>query len=445
MSQTKVRNKIAIVTLGCKVNQYESAGIAKGLTDKGYDLVPFNAHADVYIVNTCTVTEKTDYQSRQMIRRANRVNPQALIIVTGCYAQTSPERVKALPGVIGVAGTAQKENLPEMIDQVFKVKNAPAEIFTGMPPGTGFRYSPDTSLLNHTRAFLKIQDGCNSFCSYCIVPYARGRSRSLEPDQVFSRISHLVSLGYQEIVLTGIHLGMYGLDLNPPTRLADLLYRIEELHPGPSRLRLSSLEPMEITDDLIALTARSAMICRHFHIPLQSGCNKILTAMKRCYNSRHFKEVIEKIINGIPDVAIGIDVMAGFPGEDDADFTTTADFISDLPIAYLHVFPYSKRAGTEAARLDNHVNEGIKKERALILRKLGQEKRRLFNQRFLGETLPILIENKPDRETGLWKGFSDNYISVLVTGSSDLKNRIINAKIVRVTENKAYGSIGNGE
>ena len=370
--------KVAVTTLGCKVNQYESAGILKGLGED-FEIVPFSAPADIYIVNTCTVTERTDYQSRQLIRRANRMNPNAAIIVTGCYAQTDPDRVSGLPGVVLVAGTDQKDLLPESVRRIAfgpLPDREETERSEGRQANTGFGYAPDIRLPGHTRGFLKIQDGCEAFCSYCIVPYARGRSRSLDPGMVLHRLAALAQAGFREVVLSGIHLGMYGQELHPKITLLDLLRKIEGSGIPLSRLRLSSIEPTEITQDLIAHISRSRLICRHFHIPLQSGSNKILTMMNRCYTIHVFREVVEKIASVLPDACIGIDVMAGFPGETEKDFRETADLLQDLPASYFHVFPYSRRPGTKAASMPGQVSERLKKERASILRKLGDEKRR---------------------------------------------------------------------
>jgi len=272
---------------------------------------------------------------------------------------------------------------------------------------------PVTQFPGHTRAFLKVQDGCNSFCSYCIIPYARGRSRSLPEEDVMEQICKLSSSGYREIVLTGIHLGHYGHDLSPGTSLLELLKKIED-HNAIERLRISSIEPMEVTDEMIAHIKDSSIICRHLHIPMQSGDNKILNSMKRNYDTDRFRSRIEKIINAIPGMAIGIDVLVGFPGEGEEEFKNTREFIESMPLAYLHVFPYSKRPGTEASTLPDHVQESLKKERGKILRDIGKRKRIEYNRRFIGKELSVLVENTKDRETGSMKGFSDNYIPVLI-------------------------------
>ncbi|MBN2179286.1 MAG: tRNA (N(6)-L-threonylcarbamoyladenosine(37)-C(2))-methylthiotransferase MtaB, partial [Deltaproteobacteria bacterium] len=352
--------RVAIATLGCKVNHYESAGIEEEIRSRGFSIVPFRSEADIYIVNTCTVTGKTDYQSRQLIRRANRTNPEASIFVTGCYAQIAPEILAALPGVTMVVGTRQKAAIPDLLsseagkETIINVKNINDERFLSCLSVTDFH--------GQTRAYLKIQDGCNAFCSYCIIPYARGRTRSLPENRIIEEIRSLYQAGYREIILTGIHLGMYGHELSPRTSLSDLLSRIEK-ETDIERLRISSTEPMEITDGIIELIRESSILCRHLHIPLQSGNDKILKAMNRNYDSRQFEERIETIVQEIPDIGIGIDIIAGFPGESEEKFENTRAFIERLPIQYLHVFPYSKRPGTAAFSLSDHVPENIKKER----------------------------------------------------------------------------------
>jgi len=423
--------RVALKTLGCKVNQYESAGIIEVLKNRGFSIVPFDSEADIYIINTCTVTEKTDYQSRQLVRRAHRRNPLAIIVATGCYAQTAPEKLASLPGMKMVVGTAEKNEIPHLIESVSGygreviVSNV-ASLKGSLSP------VPVSQFYGHTRAFLKIQDGCDSFCSYCIIPYARGRSRSLPEDSVISQIKKFKASDYREVVLTGIHLGLYGQDLVPQTSLTKLLKRIEDLAII-DRLRISSIEPVEITDDIISHISDSKMMCRHLHIPLQSGDDTILNSMKRNYTSRQFRNIIEKICIAIPEIAIGIDVMVGFPGEGEKEFNNTRDFLNSIPLAYLHVFPYSRRPGTTAAELTSQVETAAKKTRAKELRTLGREKRNTFNKRFIGETLPVLVEKGND--PNLLKGYSDNYIPFLIEdGHSSIVNRIVDIR--------ANGAIG---
>jgi len=429
--------KFAIATLGCKVNQYESAGIIEGLEGRGFSNVPFDSEADIYIVNTCTITAKTDYQSRQLIRRANRKSPSASIIVTGCYAQIAPHELAGLAGVRAVVGMEEKENIPFTINELIKgthkiitsdisLKKNYSGLFASKFPG-------------HTRAFLKIQDGCNAFCSYCIIPYARGRSRSLPENDVIKQIKDLNDAGYREIVLTGIHLGIYGHDLSPFTSFLNLLRKIENADII-ERLRISSIEPVEITDGLINHIKNSRIICRHLHIPLQSGDDRILNLMKRNYNTRQFRNRIEKIIDAVPEIAIGMDVIVGFPGEGEKEFNNTRDFVEGIPLAYLHVFPYSRRPGTEASQFPDQVDESIKKERGKILRDMGKKKRMEFNKRFIGKKLSVLVENTKDGETGFMKGFSDNYIPVLIpAGNVSMSNHIVKVRAESLTGGKILG------
>ena len=427
--------KFALATLGCKVNQYESAGLIEALKKKGYVHVTFNTRADIYIVNTCTVTGKTDYQSRQLIRRAHRNNPSASIIVTGCYAQIASEDLAILPGVKAIVGTEHKVDIPDMIHTITNVEQQ--IIVSDIHLKTKCTDLTVSKFPGHTRAFLKIQDGCDAFCSYCIIPYARGRSRSLPEEEVMKQVKTLSGSGYREIVLTGIHLGYYGYDLSPQTGLLNLLKKIEQSQ-AIERLRLSSIEPMEITNELIDYIRASQTICRHLHVPLQSGDDSVLQLMNRTYTADLFRERIETIMNAIPEMAIGVDVMVGFPGEGEQEFNNTRMFIERLPVAYLHVFPYSQRPGTAASTLPGQVLGSLKKERGKLLRDIGKKKRVDYNKKFIEKELSVLVEDTADRETGLMKGFSDNYIPVLISnGNRSLANHIVTI----VADNSEGGKI----
>jgi threonylcarbamoyladenosine tRNA methylthiotransferase MtaB len=436
------KEKVALTTLGCKVNQYESAALAEDLRKKGFSLVSFRSPADIYIINTCTVTAFSDFQARQLIRRAKRSNPQAKIIVTGCYAQVAAADIAVLNGVNLVVGNNQKHTIPALLqkgvinskgtlsDDIFQ-QNSFCEILLDKMPG-------------RTRAFLKIQDGCNSFCSYCIVPFARGKSRSLPPEKVLKAVNGFTQNGYKEIVLTGIHLGAYGYDLNPTANLTSILRQMMNCRKD-VRFRLSSIEPREITDELLHLLNKEDILCPHLHIPLQSGDNKILQLMKRNYDSYFYRMLIEKISIALSDLAIGVDVMVGFPGEGDDEFNNTFKLLHDLPVAYLHVFPYSERSGTMAQKLYPKVPEKIKKERASILRNLSSKKREEFALRFLGKKLDVLVEKAKDKRTGLMKGFSNNYLPVLLENNvSSAANRIVKICAEKYQNGKLYGKIVPG-
>ncbi|MDP1992906.1 MAG: tRNA (N(6)-L-threonylcarbamoyladenosine(37)-C(2))-methylthiotransferase MtaB [Syntrophales bacterium] len=414
--------KFAVATLGCKVNQCESAGISETMTVRGMTLVPFDEEADCYIVNTCTVTGRTDYQSRQLIRRAIRKNPAAVVLVTGCYAQRAPEEITRIPGVRIVAGNAEKSRLSELIQELAEGKGPQVRVGDIRNEK---RFTPlgAAAFPEHTRAFLKIQDGCNAFCSYCIVPQARGASRSLLPAEIEKGITSLAREGYREVVLTGIHLGAYGRDLIPATDLAAMVRRIAETEPV-ERLRLSSIEPREVTDELLSLIGSSGVVCRHLHIPLQSGDDGILNAMNRDYDAVFFRDLVQKIHDVDPDIAVGIDIIAGFPGETETAFANTLRLVEGLPVAYLHVFPYSQRPGTPAAAMPDQVPESEKKRRAEWLRRVGIAKRQAFAVRTIGTPLAVLIEGRKDKSTGFPVGFSDNYIPIACRGAAET-NRIV--------------------
>ncbi len=434
--------RIGISTLGCKVNQCDTAAIAKDFEEQGCEIVPFNAPADIYIINTCTVTAYADAQARQLIRRANRANPAARIVVTGCLAQTRPDDIALLDAVSLVIGNDQKHNLFNILNHS---DPSSARIVAGDRLSQNrFLAAPACRISGRTRAFFKIQDGCDSFCSYCIVPFARGRSRSLEPDAVLKGACEFEQAGFQEIVLTGIHLGRYGHDFFPRRDLPDLLKALLPQHPN-VRFRLSSIEPNEISDDLIGLFSHYANLCPHLHIPLQSGDGNILGRMKRTYSPSDYRLVVEKVTAAVPDVAVGVDVMVGFPGEDERAFYNTLSLLEELPVAYLHVFPYSERLGTEAVSLKPKVSDKIKKERAAVLRKLSDQKREAFSRRFIGGILPVLMEQTKDKKTGLSRGFSHNYLPVVLDCFQAFRgNRIVDVRIQHYEAGKLFGSRGNG-
>lgn len=428
--------KFAIITLGCKVNQYESEGIARRLAraadgQPGWSPAVGGEAADVCIVNTCTVTGKAAMQSRQAIRRAVRCHPGAKIIVTGCYAQTAPGEIGRIEGVDEIVSHEDKGGIAA------RILAGPVPAGKGYPPSRAeAREGPGAA--SRTRPFVKIQDGCDAFCTYCIVPYARGRSTSREPEEVLAEVAALGSGGYREVVLTGIHLGCYGLDLAPPFRLVDLLRRLGDLG-AVDRIRLSSIEPAELGDDILELSAGQAAsgpgtaICPHFHVPLQSGDDRILRAMGRPYSAAFFADRVARILHRVPHAAVGVDVLVGFPGEDREAFENTCDLIEGLPVAYLHVFPFSARKGTPAFSFPNRVPVDIVRQRSERLRRLGKAKKEAFYRRFVGRPLEVLVEGTRDRRTGMLKGITPNYLSVLLPGGNDLKNRLVEARVDELT------------
>ena len=445
--KNKTVNNFIITTLGCKVNQYESEVIAQCLKESGlkeYESYTANANEKTVlcIINTCTVTEKASGRSRRAVRRAIRNNPDACIIVTGCLAQIHPDEIKKIPGVDHIIGNAEKYKIPEIIDFL----NNKACIYTApiqdnLNHENSFEHPPVVALGNRTRQFLKIQDGCNTFCTYCIVPYTRGRSRSMPIENVLENIKQLAKAGYREVVLTGIHLGCWGLDLSPKTSLYELLDRIQE-SVDIDRVRLSSIEPHELTGDIIKLVSKSDIFCHHFHIPLQSGNDFILKKMKRPYSVALFHDLVLAIYEAMPDAATGVDILTGFPGETDAAFQNTYSVIEKLPVTYLHVFPFSSREKTPASRYTGKVPAKIIQARCHKMRNLGIHKKKEFYKKFTGKKVEVLIESKRDLSTGFLKGITSNYLPVLLRGNDGLKNRIVKVVIDTINDDlNVFGSV----
>ncbi len=444
------RTTYHVATLGCKVNQFESEALAQSFEASGYIQAPNGQGATLCIVNTCAVTQKAAMQSRQAVRRAVRSNPQARIVVTGCYAQTHPEEIKAIKGVHAIVGHADKAKIPELEHAAEKKKgHLPLWIGRDIKQEKRFEAIGTIPMGKRARPFVKIQDGCDGFCSYCIVPHARGRSRSLPPNAVIDHLSQLKSAGYYEAVLTGIHLGSYGADLKPPGTLLDLLKEIETENAIP-RIRLSAIEPKELTDDIIRFIAtsdgRSVTICRHFHIPLQSGDDGILEQMRRPYNRSFFQSLITEIIEAIPEAAIGVDVLVGFPGETEQAFERTYRLLKNLPVAYFHVFPFSPRTGTPATRLANRVDVKVIQQRSRKMRALGHKKREAFYKRSVGKKVTLLVEKKLEGTGEIYKGMSDNYIPVLIKSKQNLIRKPVTATITRFDKDHLiWGAIAPSE
>ncbi len=417
--------KFYIETLGCKVNQYESDGIALELKNQGWEKGSISDGADVFIVNTCAVTSKAGMQSRQAIRKIIRENPDAKVLVTGCHAQTDPDQIKSIEHVDQIICHKDKTQIAGRITEICnekitfpfkKIKHDGDDLFSS------FKHTVKGKM---TRAYLKIQDGCNAFCSYCIVPYARGGSVSMPENEVFDQLDKLNRNGFKEVILTGIHTGMYGQDFKPKTSLLDLLEKINKIRPV-HRIRLSSIEPAEINEGIINLAKPGNILCDHFHIPLQSGDDEILKKMKRPYDSCLFEDIIHKIHKELPHAAIGVDTLVGFPGETDAQFENTYKIIERLPVSYLHVFPFSARKGTPAWHFTPKVESIVIKERCARMRELGQEKRKTFIQSNLNRSLEGLVQNTPDIKTGKFKAVTSNYLTILLDTAEDSKGNIVN-------------------
>lgn len=413
--------RIAFATLGCRLNQFETDAMAGMARQAGYTPVSFDEEADLYVINTCTITHEADADSRQLIRRAVGRNPAARVIVTGCYAQAAPDRVAQIPGVDLVLGNVEKRDLLTYLGGPVNAA-APiirvAEIRNRRPVS----WLPTSVDADRTRVHLKVQDGCNYACAFCIVPQVRGRNRSQPPEVILREIVRLAETRYPEVVLTGIHLGTYGRDLSPPTSLAALCRRIEAL-PVPIRVRLSSVDPHEVTDDLVDFLGDSTKFCRHLHLPVQHGDDRILKLMRRRHTVADFARLVERLGREIPGIAIGSDVIVGFPGEGEAEFANTVRLLETLPITYLHVFSYSRRPGTAAATMPDQVPKTVKAARNRVLRCLAAEKNLGFRQGQLGRTLEVVVLDRRDPQAGGLEGLTDNYLRVFFDGEDGWRRR----------------------
>jgi len=427
--------RVAITTLGCKTNQFESAAMSEQLAKAGYSVVPFCEAADIYVVNSCTVTARTDAETRQIVRRARRLNPEARIVATGCYAQVAPGDLERMPEVDIVLGNREKKDIAALLES----EHSLVSDITDERTGSTLKLE---TFAEHTRAFLQAQNGCNSFCSYCIVPFARGRSRSVPMEDMLAGVQDLAANSYKEVVLTGIHLGAYGMDLSPASSLTELVRRIDADRLVP-RLRIGSVEPNELGDELINLMAGSTIICPHLHLPLQSGSNSVLARMGRRYTARFFRELIARISALMPDAFIGIDVIAGFPGETEEEFNETLQLVGDMPLSDLHVFPYSRRTGTKAAEMPDQVVGHVIKARAKQLRNVAVQKKQTFLDSFVGRELQVLVQGY-DALTGVCRGLSRNYIDVKFAGDSSLINSEVRVVVLGADKETMYGEMTTG-
>jgi threonylcarbamoyladenosine tRNA methylthiotransferase MtaB len=469
----------SLENFGCRATEADAAAMRRALRSAGWTMLERHSSADVVVLNTCTVTAAADSQARDAVRKIHRANPAARILVTGCYAQRAPEDIAQLPGVIWVVGNSQQTEIPRLLHDLLapdqsaahvagsgadssgesigyapardfvplatlntepmSLARGPAKILTGdIFAQTTMQVSPLEGIpADRTRPILKIQDGCNNRCSYCVIPFVRGRSRSLPPNEVLEETRNLVVAGAKEIVLSGINLGSYGRDLSPRVELADLVRQILD-QTALEQLRFSSIEPQDITEDFVALVAASPRIAPHFHVPLQSGSDRILRAMHRWYRAAHYAERIQLIRSALPDAAIGADVIAGFPGETDEDFAATYDFIARLPFTYLHVFSFSARPGTKAADLGTPVSPAVTRDRARALRALGKQKVAAFRELHAGRTVRALtLARGGDTWT---EALTGNYLKVRVEGCRPA-NQWCEARIESAKENAESGEL----
>jgi len=424
---------VAFYTLGCKLNQYETESMRQQLEQAGYRVVDFDQPADVAIINTCTVTHRSDQRCRQMIRRAAR-RGDGRVVVTGCYAQRDAETLRRIAGVDLVLGNREKGRLLEHL----QAEEEPAVTVTPMETQRAFEEMEVADFAHHTRAFIKIQDGCDGNCTYCVVPSVRGRSRSRPIRKILDQADAFIRSGYRELVLTGVNLGRYHDPGDPAQDLASLLLQLQS-RPHLGRLRLSSIEPTDFSDRLIGVLRESNKICRHVHIPMQSGDDTILRAMGRPYDAAAFADLIRKLDRAVPGIAIGVDVIVGFPGETDHQFESTRDLLQQLPVCRFHVFSFSRRRGTPAAEMPDQVPPEICRRRSQLLRQLSRRKFKDFLSTFRQCRVTVLTERRRDRQTGLLTGLSDNYIRVLMEGADDSMNRLVAVDIERVGEDRAWG------
>ncbi len=425
---------VAFLTLGCKVNQTETASMRRLFEEAGYRTVDFNSVADVYVINTCTVTHLGDRKSRQAARRARRINPGAVVVVAGCYAQVAAEEVMAIPEVDLVVGTHDRDSLPFLVEEA---KKGRLNRVTPLTEKTSFEGLPAAQSGDRTRAFLKVQEGCRQFCSYCIVPYARGPLYSRPVQETVEEANRLAREGFLELVLTGVHLGSYGADLDGRPALSDLLTELAKVE-GIKRIRISSLEPTEITAALVEVMAAEPKICPHLHIPLQSGDDTVLRRMNRKYTASEFLRLVRWLRNRIPGVALTTDVMVGFPGETDANFERTLTLVKRCRFSRLHVFKYSPRRGTPAARFPGQVPHRVKEERSRLLTELGRELAADFNSSFIGRTVEVLFEEEAD--PGTLAGLTPHYVRVEAKAPPELRGRLA---LVLVTGSGQETLLGN--
>jgi len=425
--------KVACITLGCRTNQHDTAEMQTLLEQEGFVMVGQREKADAYVINTCTVTQKSDTSSRQAVKKSLNLNPKALVVFTGCYAQLNPQEAAELPGLDIVLGNADKLEIAKLLKNKLKQwqKSETTEIvMSDIHKKRIFRTIPVRNFQGMTKAFIKVQTGCDEKCSFCTVVRARGKSVSDDRGNILKNIRQAVYSGFKEITLTGINLGTWGMDRGE--KFSTLVHDIVQI-PGNFRVRLSSINPMEIDDDLIRLIAETEKICSHLHIPLQSGDDEILKRMRRNYNREQYIDVVHRATSTIPNLGLGADVIVGFPGETEAAFENTRKIIEGLAFSYLHVFSYSPRRGTEANDYKDDVPGNVKKKRNRVLSELANEKGMRFKNKFLNKIATVLIENQRDKKTGKLKGHTGNYIPISIDGPDPYKNSLIPVTLKKIS------------
>ena len=416
----------AIITLGCKVNQYETNAMSQKLLENGYEVVEHNQKADVYIINTCTVTNMSDRKSRQMIRKAKEMNPQAKVIAVGCYVQVAKEEVEKIEEIDLALGNEEKVNIVDYCNRLIEQNEYDQNIADVMRTKE-FAEFGETSYTEKTRAVIKVQDGCDRFCSYCIIPYARGRVRSRQPEHIIKEIKNIAKEGIKEVVITGIHIASYGKDFKDEYRLIDLLEEINKID-GIERIRLGSIEPLLITDEFVQRLKKLDKICEHFHLSLQSGCDETLKRMNRRYTTKQFIKIVNRLRNAYSDVNLTTDIIVGFPGETDKEFEETYEFLQKIKFYKMHIFKYSQRKGTKAAEMPEQISPEIKEERSKKLIQLSDNNEKDYNQKYIGKQVQVLWE---EEKNGVYKGHTKNYVLVesKETKKSNMENILENVVI----------------
>jgi threonylcarbamoyladenosine tRNA methylthiotransferase MtaB len=432
--------KVAFYTLGCKVNQYETEAMTELFEKNGYDLVESEEVADVYVINTCTVTNLGDRKSRQFIRRCKRKNPDSIVAVVGCYSQTAPDEVSKIEEVDVILGTSDRNKIVEYVKKKEKQKEK-INVVTDIMEIKDFEEMTIHNIKGKTRAFLKIQEGCNQYCSYCIIPYARGPIRSRKLEDIIKEVKRLVENGFDEVVLTGIHVASYGKDLEEGT-LLDVIKEVNKIE-GLKRIRLSSIEPTIMTKEFVKTLSELDKVCEHFHLSLQSGCDETLKRMNRKYTTKEYREVVDRIIGYMPKVSITTDIIVGFPGETDEEFEKTIKFVKDIKFSQIHVFKYSPRKGTPAAKFENQVDGIIKNKRSEELISIVEKLTKEYNNKFIGQNKHVLFETKSAEEEGYYEGLTENYIKVLCKSNEDISGKVLNTKLEKIHNEIVFGSILN--
>jgi threonylcarbamoyladenosine tRNA methylthiotransferase MtaB len=430
--------KVAFYTLGCKVNQYETEAMIESFETAGYQIVSYEEYADVYIINTCTVTNMGDKKSRQITRRALDSNPDAFIAVVGCYAQVSPDKVIGIEGVKLVIGTNDRAKIVELVEYAME-KEEKINLVSDIMEVKEFEEMSIKNYKNRRRAFLKIQEGCDQYCSYCIIPYARGHIRSRKPESILEEVKQLAKNGFKEIVLTGIHVASYGRDLGD-TSLIEVIELLHEVK-GIERIRMSSIEPKTLNDDFIARIAKLPKICRHFHLSLQSGCDATLKRMNRKYTTEEYLKVVNNLREVYPEVAITTDIIVGFPGETEEEFKCTVDFIKLVDFSNMHVFKFSPREGTPAAKYINQVSPYIKEQRSKIITSIAQERKLAYESKFLNTKMDVLFEFMIDKQGRIYEGHTDNYIRVFAVSEQNIKGIICPVELKAIKEDYVEGKL----